>query len=498
MFIKDLHVNGCGKYLKMFSMDNAVVLGIVFFIIVTPNRYYLSFDEKRILEVFLVYINGISFFNKKIRCNLIEQFCRFSLVTRLLFLIVLIMALVSAVYAPLTRYALLEVSLFLGLLLISMTLFCVSVKNIVVFNNAFIAALTVSSVIYQANFFSLYLYAVIYKIPMHWPLPITGFANVRFFNQYHLWLFFLISYPLLGFTGMDYRLRNSLKIIAIGWAILLFYSASRGAVIAILSGLLITGLFLKQQASDFIRLNSWILFFGAIGAGFLFKLLPLMLGYEITSGWRPVQQLLNDTPRLYLWGLALDNIKMSPWLGIGPMHYAYFPDAVSSYSLRPSVCAHPHNSILQWAAEMGLPSTIILLSLMGRGLYLWVKQLGINSENSIVATNDRSLWVVLFCTVCSVFIYSLVDGVIVMPTSQILMAAIIGWMLGIYYQTNKTVVEVKDNLFVLVFLGIFLIVITFSVAPGLIPRALGEKNPSTREHTKIIEPRFWMQGHIPD
>lgn len=485
------------KYFKILSIEYFVFSWLIFFIIFTPNSYYFSFDKKRIFEVFIIFINLIILVNNNFRCRLINNFHLFSLTTRICLLFLLVLAVASSIYAPLIRSAFLEISLYLGLFLIIMTVFCLSLKDGKLFNNIFIVVLIASSVIYQTNLFGLYLSALIQKVPVHWPVLFTGFDNVRFFNQYQVWLFYLISYPLLGFTEMDYRLRNSLKVIAIGWAILLFYSGSRGALIAVFSGLLISGFIFKQQALGFIKLNLVLLFSGTMGAWFLFKLLPLFFGAEVTSGWRTLDQLVTDTPRLYLFKLALSYIKAHPGLGIGPMHYAYYPNPISSYNPN-LIFAHPHNSLLQWAAEMGLPSTILLLTLVVHGLFLWIKRFKSLNKNSTTVSEDSYLWVVLFSTVCSAFIYSLVDGVIVMPTSQLLMATIIGWMFGLYFQSDKKNIQAKENLFVLIFSGMLLITLTYTIIPGLIPRLIGATNFSTREHPKKDAPRFWGQGHIPD
>ena len=483
------------KNYKLFSPEWIVFLFIISFVIFTPNAYYFTFDKNRIFEVGIIYLNLIILLNKNFRGHLLNCFNLFSLTTRLTLFFILILGILSSVNAALSYSAFLELCLYTGLFLVTMTVFCLSFTYKKNFANILIFALITSSVMYQTNFFGLYFAALNQKIPIIWPLPFTGFANIRFFNQYHLWLFFLLSYPLLDYKELDPRLRTSLKILAIGWAVLLFYSASRGALIAIISSLFVSCFLFRRQAFHFIKLNVFFLVAGALVTWFLFNLLPLFLGSELTSGWRTLEQLVADSPRLYLINLAICHIKAHPILGIGPMHFAYYPNPIISYSPNP-IYAHPHNSIMQWAAEMGLPSTVLLASLIVKGLFLWVKRF--NNLTRATAAESSSLWVVLFTTVISLLIYSLVDGVIVMPTSQVLMATVIGWMFGLYFQTNKEISIVKDNLFIVLYAGILLITLTYTIMPGLMPRLMGIENTSTREHSKSNDPHFWVQGQIPD
>lgn len=487
-----MYINYIKDYLKAITVEYLLFFSIIIFIVFTPNNSFFSFDNKRIFEVCIIFVNLIILVNKSIRNNLIQAFCLFSLKTRMLLSLLLILAIASSAYALLIRSAFLETSVLSGLFLISMTVFCLCLKNKVLFSRVFITAVIFSVIIYQVNFFALYLYAIIHKITIQGFSLFTGFSNVRTFNQYQVWLFFLISYPVLIFKEMDFRISNALKIMSAGWACLLFYSASRGAVIAVFSGLVISGFVFKRQAIDFIKLNLLFLCYGAISAWLLFKLLPLVLNSEITSNWRSLEQLVMDSPRLYLWKRALSHIYDHPWLGVGPMHYAYYPNPM----MTEFAFGSPHNSILQWASEMGLLSVTILLSLITQGLRLWIKQFKeILHKNAIVA-EESSLWIVLFATVCAGFIYSLADG-LVSPTEQILMAVILGWMLGLYFQFNKKT-EPKNNLLVLVFAGILLLTLAYTVLPGLIPRLAGNEDFSTREHSKLKYPRFWLQGHIPE
>ena len=50
--------------------------------------------------------------------------------------------------------------------------------------------------------------------------------------------------------------------------------------------------------------------------------------------------------RLILWKQAVNLIKQHPFFGVGPQHFAYYPNEWG---------AHPHNAVLLFATEWGLP-----------------------------------------------------------------------------------------------------------------------------------------------
>jgi hypothetical protein len=54
------------------------------------------------------------------------------------------------------------------------------------------------------------------------------------------------------------------------------------------------------------------------------------------------------------------------------------------------------------------------------------------------------------------------------------------------------------NLSSLIFTGLLLITLTYTVMPDLAPRLVGLENFSLRPHPETMHPRFWQQGEIPD
>lgn len=480
------------KHLKLFSINELIFILIAVFVTYVPSANGLTFDQHRIFELAIVFFTLLlALLSPWFRQSLISQLLCFSFISRGLLSALLLLAVGSVIFAPLYSYAVLETCLYAGLFLLSLTIASLTLQKTVFFQTSCFIVIILSSFFYQIAFFSGYLASFLENTPLEWPEPFSGFSNIRFFNQYHLWLFFLISLPILVYPNLEPRLRASIKIIATGWGILLFVSGSRGEVAAIFLALAICGVIFKKQAWPFIKLNSWILFSGLIGAFVLFTLIPRLLSSNVVaSGWRPAEQFAVHSPRLYLWKLALDYMTNHPWLGVGPMHYAYYPNIIA---------AHPHNSLLQWGAEMGIPSLAIVIALLARGLKAWIKRFNAFDKSSPHYAAGQQLWIALFCTLSAELIYSMLDGVIVMPMSQILMATVVGWMLGFYFQSQAPIIiSKKTHLLTMVLISMVLSGLTYALMPDLALRLKGLDPLPTRIHPERMQPRFWQQGQIPN
>jgi len=467
-------------------------MALIIPIILQPN-YILSnipsfYDDKRLVELLTINVFLITFIlNKSTREGFCNTFQTLSNKTKSNLLLILSFILLSSFLSKNQNISYLQLSLYLGLFFLCFNIASLTRLNINLIQIIFLTTFFTSSLLYSTNSFTVYLASFIENIPMKWPEPFNGFSNIRFFNQYQIWSISLLSLPLLLYPKLDKRLLLFLKIIAIGWATLIFASDSRGAIGSVFIAMLLTLCVFKNHATPLLKLNSLILLTGAIAYLLLFKLIPFLLSNHVTMGWESIEQLGHTSDRITLWQFAIQYIIDNPWLGVGPMHYAYY--------FGPSH-AHPHNSLLQWACEMGIPSTLLVLSLIFSGLYNWVKKFyRLTNSNSLYAPSH--LWIGLFCTLCSGLIYSLVSGVIVMPLSQIMMALIIGWMLGIYFhdQESKPASQLQHIGFMLL-AGATLITLTYTVLPSLLPRLNSYADLPYQDYP-IIAPRFWQIGGIP-
>ena len=458
----------------------------IFLVLVTLSLNYSllpnlsSHDDKRALELLLisaallwVILGGLS---TAFACPLWKTLTRYAAY------LLLALAGLSAWLSASPRHAVLEISVFTGLFYVCQLTVVLWHEYHLILLKSLVYTIWIGAVFYMVGFYAGYLASFLESIPLRWPEPFLGCFNVRFFNQYQLWTLSLLCLPLLGSTIKRTAIRRWLFIILTCWWVLLFASAGRGVLLAWLLAMLITAGYYRQLARPLLHLHLTGFIFGLIGYGVLFYLLPSFLVGGILT-----QTVFRDSTsdRIGLWKQALSMIQTHPWFGVGPMHYAWYPNTIA---------AHPHNSVLQLAAEWGLPATVLMLTLAGYGVFCWLRRFNAVSLQTI---DHPDVAVALFFTLVANASYSLVDGVIVMPLSQVMMAVIIGLMIGLYNNDNQPPNGVNGKYLVQrIFAGIVLITMVWSVMPELLPRIFGNEKMIPRGY-QTTGPRFWQEGGIP-
>jgi len=98
-----------------------------------------------------------------------------------------------------------------------------------------------------------------------------------------------------------------------------------------------------------------------------------------------------------------------------------------SYDMAFSV-AHPHNSILQWASEWGVPATLLMVCSLVCALAGWMRR---RRTELSQGSPDAVTIVALTTALIGAALHSLVSGVLVMPLSQLMLVATAGCALGI-------------------------------------------------------------------
>lgn len=466
---------------QMFTITLFLFL-IVFSLNYSLLPYQPGYDEKRIIELLIISIallwnilDGMSTehvspsWKIKIRCAI------FVLIT---------LSGVSAFLSASPRHAVLEICLFAGLFYLSLFTAGLWREYRLTLVQWLVYAIMLGAIFYMVGFFTGYLASFLEAIPLRWPEPFFGFSNIRAFNQYQLWTLTLLCLPLLGFNIERTGIRCWLFVVLTGWWVLLFVSASRGVLLAWLLAMPVTAAVYRQIAWPLLRLQLTSFIMGLSCYGLLFHLVPSFLVGGVLT--RPESVLRNTTyDRISLWKQACSMIQTHPWFGVGPMHYAWYPNEIA---------AHPHNSLLQLAAEWGLPATLLMLILAGYGVFCWLKRLNPTSLKAAPEL-DQHLAVALFFTLVANACYSLVDGVIVMPLSQVMMAGIIGLMLGFYNNDSTQFEVVSKNLVHQLFASVVLVALVWSVLPELLPRMLGNEQIIPIGY-QTMGPRFWQEGGI--
>jgi len=244
-----------------------------------------------------------------------------------------------------------------------------------------------------------------------------SFGHIRHFNQVQTWTLPLLALPVLGSRQVLVR-GGAFGVLALWWA-LLIASGGRGSLLAVVVGLAAAVLLHRKAAGRLLRVQG----LGAmVGIG-LFWLLFRVLAHGGGSVAERVSA--GDSGRLQLWRTALEMVQAHPLLGVGPMHYAYQPVPPP-----PHRTAHPHNEPLRLLAELGIPAALIVMGLLGWALWGWIR-FARAQEREACPEPWPGLWPVLTAALVGGSALGLVDGVLVMPVSQLLAVLVAGLALGL-------------------------------------------------------------------
>lgn len=311
-------------------------------------------------------------------------------------------------------------------------------------------------------------------------LLFDGFSNRRTYGQFQTFTLPLLALPLLIPT-----IRHSAKALIFAllacWWMIAICGGTRGTWL----GMGGAGVLLICLGPQGRRWASWQL--GAALAGCLlywglFTLMPAWMGIKILNlaGERLTTNL---SAREIIWQQAWEMIKARPLLGYGPMHFA----DIQNY-----VAAHPHQIILQWACEWGVPSALLVGWMVLRGL---AATTFLTRAKAASIDYTDALRLCLFGCLIGALTQSMVDGVIVMPYSQLWLCLVVGWLLGL--QESK-VVAVSSPLSTWVWLcavGSSVALLAFVIARDF-PHLDEQQQQYQRDVGGNYQPRFWQQGVI--
>ena len=385
-------------FLMRYVYKSILFLPLTIFFIIALNYKlslqlfpsYFLYDIKRILELalllWLALFLLISFTERRIwlhTYNLLPK------KARLYIFLIFLLGILSSFLAPLPKMALLEVSVFF-------LMFCFMI---------FIAGQRISIGIWADKLMLLIiiLAVVIYEVIFmhaHSGKYFIGFVNPRFLAQFLTWTLPLVTLPIFWRQGKIVTF-----IIASLWWSIAIVNSAKGMFLALLISVIFAAFVFRSAIKKWLLIQIQVILGGII----LYLILFIKLsGLTLIAG--------SISGRLPLWLGAIKLIIMHPFLGVGPLHYSYYPNPIA---------AHPHNSLLLIASEWGIPVLILVLLLFIWGIKFWLQKF--NHKNASVV--PIALTVSLIAAAC----YSLVSGVLVMPLSQVMLCIISGWMLGIYY-----------------------------------------------------------------
>ena len=313
-------------------------------------------------------------------------------------------------------------------------------------------------------------------------LLVDGFSNPRFYGQFLTLALPLLAAPWLA-AGRLARWRwGALGLLVLVWTAAIT-SGTRGTWLGLACAAALL-LWLGPLARRWVALQLGAAAAGVALFGLLLKLIPAWLGLAVAND-AAGRMTTSLSGREAIWHQAWEAALAHPMLGIGPMQLASLPNGVA---------AHPHQAWLQWAAELGLPSALGVT-----GLVLWA---GVALLRQVRAASRAEVDVLRLCLAAAVtasLAQSMVDGVLVMPYSQLWLAVVAGWLLGLPRPGAAPVSSAAVSRWVV---GAWLTAFGASVALlGFValrdaPRLALRQQAFAQTLGGHLQPRFWTQGSI--
>lgn len=312
----------------------------------------------------------------------------------------------------------------------------------------------------------------------------VSFSNVRFFGHVQTMLLPFLLLPAMWWATTRWR-RMALWSIPAIWWMLAVGSGTRGTWCALLVGVIAAGIYGGETGRRWIKWQLGGLLSGALCYAVFIWAVPQLLEQPVSFLHR-AGDIVSLSLREVLWATSIDFVIQHPLLGIGPMHYAYFASKVA---------AHPHNAVLQWLAEWGIPAGLLLTGVCAVAGLAFAGHV----RRTVAQAGDHKslVLVALLAALAGAAAQAMVDGVLVMPVSQTVLALMCGWAIGIYFAAGP----VRHDKFQHAILITLTVIAAAAVAWGV---ALEIGHIAAREKAflaahppyTVLMPRFWTQGWI--
>ncbi len=407
---------------------------------------------------------------------------------RLALLSALVFGLMSSLIAPLPRWALLEWGQTWLLLLLVLGVaaerrrFGDRLDPLLVL--LFFATATAYAVTTCSVYVTMLLVGPVYGLGFNVRELYGSFSNLRFFGHIQTMLLPFLLLPAMWWGTT--RLRRALwwSIPAIWW-MLAVGSGTRGTWVALLVGVIAVSIYCGQTGRQWIKWQLRGLLCGALCYGVFIWAIPQLLEQPVWFLHR-AGDIVSLSLREVLWSTALDFTVRHPLLGVGPMHYAYFATEVA---------AHPHNAVLQWLAEWGIPAALLLTGVCAAAGLAFAGHVRRTVEQA--GEQKGMVMIALLAALAGAAAQAMVDGVLVMPVSQILLVLLCGWAMGIYFTTHAVRSGPVQYAMLVVLTVIAAGAVVYGVAPEIGRIAEREKSYlAAHPPDTPLYPRFWTQGWI--
>ena len=450
--------------------------------VITPLSPY---NEKRVLQIAVLLAAGIiPLVSRSVRRRWISVFRGLPIVSRWGLGLVFGLGFLSSALAPAPFYAFLEVSHF-TLLLVAAGGVAASVRCAPKLSEQVFLGVIVGGVaLYVAYFTVAYgMHLAIAGIKI-WPDGATNFGNIRFFNHYQTWTLPLLAGAFLAVPKKWRVLRGGVfTIFALWWALVLA-SEVRGTILGTFVAALGVAFLFHRRASRWLLVQVT-----ALLAGVALYYLLFSTGEPPAATERFQQIGKSGSRRLQLWQVSLEMLWANLWLGAGPMHFAWPPYQLTGL-------ASPHSALMQWLAEWGLPSTLMMIGLTTWGGWCYIAQEQVRPAQREA---PNVIGISLVASLLAAAAHSMVSGIIVAPLSQMCLVLVGVWAWGRYKHGDSGLIPEALSVRAQTVFCVMLVASVGGVGAGLHDlTTVEERREAFVEATDRtrLSPRYWTQGYL--
>jgi putative inorganic carbon (HCO3(-)) transporter len=477
------------QYPLTLVLSVAIILSYVFSFsrFIDTSRH----DDQRILEILFLLFAGAHALKISIQGNL--SMASWAPRTRWMTGLFFLLGGISSMRAFSPRYAFYEQASLLLFLIAGANIADEISRNRDGAINLVLKLCGIGSALYGFTFMIVYFSVLLSGVQPEMTSLIPGFNSYRFLNHTQT-----ITLPLLILLYVldGHKRKPTWMLLTALWWALLFITGGRGTLVGIAAGVLIAALVQRQHAVAFCRAVLLTVLAGLVTYVLLFVLVPILCGMLPFGNFSELAQrsLRNPTSdRVILWHRAWEMIQAQPWFGVGPLHFSH-------YAINIRVAAHPHSSVMQIAAEWGLPAlaclSLVLILSMCKLIRMKCKIAETDRRNQTMLT----AWI---ATGIAILVDSQVSGLLVMPLSQLLIvlyfACATGWVGSFSTRPvlSSAVSSVKRS-----FQGVIVLACMTAILNASWPRigtliGLGQEltGDSLRYH-RLFHPRLWADGYF--
>jgi O-antigen ligase len=322
-------------------------------------------------------------------------------------------------YAP--GYARVEVALFLLLLATALAIAEQIQRGGIPLMRAALQVLGCAAVLHAVRIVVNYCASFVLETHLE-PLDFApGFSNIRFFNHTQTVLLPLLVL-LYCLTPTGTRLRYLWLSLVSLWWLSIFATTGRGSLMGLAAGVIFAAIVLRRSALSYLKPFALAFASGIAMYVVFLTIVPILTGGDSFGAFGYALERSKSDPstsRFQIWGNAFELIRQHRWFGCGPMHFAHD-------GLRFRAGAHPHDWVLQIAAEWGLPALLLLGFAVFRGVRALVRSRAAMSS----IENGNVVLAALLVSGAAVLVDGLVSGLIVMPQSQLAIALYLGFAIA--------------------------------------------------------------------